>query len=180
MLCDFPQGIIDACAPGASADRCRSCTGVHDSMAASGQSDSKGCTGGKCRVAIDGVNYKSLASTHVRKVERQILQDSGECSRDCSGHGSCILNATTSGQSCQCEAGWDPQMDCQGILNCTSLSGCSGHGICVKGGKCACDPGWSGPACAIASCKIPPHASVSFVICGFALTFYCAIRSKKL
>ena len=44
-----------------------------------------------------------------------------------------------------------------GLLTRTgSLAGCSGHGICLVGGTCLCDPGWEGPICSSAACKDAP------------------------
>jgi hypothetical protein len=71
---------------------------------------------------------------------------------DCSGHGMCDESSSL---YCLCEEGWDPVTNCSSPRSCSALSGCSGHGICVKGGSCACDPGWSGPRCAVGACESP-------------------------
>jgi len=95
---------------------------------------------------------------------------------DCSGHGQCDASrAVDAVHACVCEDGWDAATNCSAPLNCDALAGCSGHGICAKGGQwpcpadvaspcCLCDLGWSGPSCAVGECKFSlPSRSEGFV-----------------
>ena len=72
------------------------------------------------------------------------------CLNNCNGHGRC-----TDSFVCECHDGFGPRTpggvnDCLGRLCGTA---CGPHGTCDSGtGECACEPGWTGRACAEQGC----------------------------
>ncbi len=95
---------------------------------------------------------------------------------NCSGHGQCDPSrAGGVDHACVCDDGWDVVTNCSSTLNCDALAGCSGHGICAKGGQwpcptnqtspcCLCDLGWSGPSCAVGECEFPIPARAHWAV----------------
>lgn len=67
------------------------------------------------------------------------VDDVVECPRRCSGHGRCVLSATS---HCLCDEAYGGS-DCASPRCPVNLGNlCSGHGIC-EGGFCNCDEGWT-------------------------------------
>ena len=86
---------------------------------------------------------------------------------DCSGHGSCDPDATTSKFSCKCELGFYGD-DC----HITCPQDCSGHGKCGNGGECSCDAGWIGLSCdrtCLGRCQHKGECNLQSGVCE-----YCA------
>eukprot|EP00296_Roombia_truncata_P003388 JP439590.1.p1 GENE.JP439590.1~~JP439590.1.p1 ORF type:complete len:86 (+),score=19.27 JP439590.1:1-258(+) len=63
----------------------------------------------------------------------------------CSRHGvmEMALNATgVETFACACFDGFMGDF-CEIALDCSHLNFCNGHGVCVRGGTCCCDPHWN-------------------------------------
>jgi hypothetical protein len=43
--------------------------------------------------------------------------------------------------------------NCNEVITCEELSYCHGHGVCVRGGMCVCNPGWKGESCNQSFCQ---------------------------
>ena len=165
-------------------------TGVSSIMANAGEAERRQCVGGQCKFD-KGVQshlhptgaflYCPLSAHHndltccrgagdglQGDARRRMLAANFSCDGvNCSGHGQCDPSrAGGVDHACVCDDGWDAVSNCSSPLNCDSLAGCSGHGICAKGGQwpcptnqtspcCLCDLGWSGPSCAVGECEFP-------------------------
>lgn len=67
----------------------------------------------------------------------------GNCSKNCSGHGSCSRG------KCLCDTPWSGRA-CDVKVTCPN--NCGGHGRCTATGKCVCTAGWEGRDCMSAAC----------------------------
>jgi len=74
----------------------------------------------------------------------------GQPALSCSGKGKCVAGKGGLNQ-CVCVDGFSGD-DCSRVLDCSGNADCSARGICTRGGKCKCDPGWTGDTCSQRTC----------------------------
>ena len=98
---------------------------------------------------------------------REVLDDL--CPNNCGGHGRC--NEAAAPPMCECHAGYTGY-DCTFVLPGVCAGNCGGHGKCVANnrtqsaapanvlaGTCACDAGFAGASCEVATAACPGHCS---------------------
>ena len=107
----------------------------------------EGFTGDACdqRIGCDGRTRPVVSSPATTAVATVAAATGGSptvvdltFTEDCSGHGACVAGR------CYCDKLHQGQF-CEDKLTCPL--NCSSRGICLRGNKCLCLPGFGGPAC---------------------------------
>lgn len=105
---------------------------------------------------------------------------------NCNGHGICV------GGTCVCVSGYQGKT-CSDVVatsgnappttqaaDSACPAGCSGHGVCLADGSCACDPGFAGEDCSSDTTQGIGHRFVSFLETEATNTLQPVVHSHNM